>query len=231
MHDQKTWAIALVRLQSLSANLPRSITEARVAEYHAILGTLETASGEDFAAFRIPPYDMKPQAMGRRTQRGITYSKELYGDEQLFKRQVDGAMRYAQTVDSDLRGWVSAGEPKDYWSMSTIELEHLAGKYGIGGYADQTLNVDRNIIIQQLLLRDEAIQPEKAAAPAHSINVGTMTNSLIQQHSSGASVTATSPNPKSRSFSSGGIAEKVVGGIITAACLAVLGWLFSHHWH
>jgi hypothetical protein len=46
---------------------------------------------------------------------------------------------------------------KDYWSMSTPDLERLATKFGIGGYADQHGNVDRSIIIEQLLKRDETL--------------------------------------------------------------------------
>lgn len=38
--------------------------------------------------------------------------------------------------------------------MSTPELEALATKFGIGGYADQRGNVDRAIIIEELLKRD-----------------------------------------------------------------------------
>jgi len=45
----------------------------------------------------------------------------------------------------------------DYWSMSTSELEALATKFGIGGYADQRGNVDRAIIIEQLLKRDHRL--------------------------------------------------------------------------
>ena len=44
---------------------------------------------------------------------------------------------------------------KDYWSLSTPELEALATKFGIGGYADQHGHVDRGIIIEQLLKRDD----------------------------------------------------------------------------
>jgi hypothetical protein len=46
---------------------------------------------------------------------------------------------------------------KDYWSMSMPELEGLATKFGIGGYADQHGNVDRSIIIEQLSKRDETL--------------------------------------------------------------------------
>ncbi|WP_446743521.1 hypothetical protein [Silvibacterium acidisoli] len=43
---------------------------------------------------------------------------------------------------------------KDYWSLPTHELEALATKFGIGDYADRHGHVDRGIIIEQLLKRD-----------------------------------------------------------------------------
>jgi hypothetical protein len=234
MNDQKAWELALVRLQALKANLPQTITEARVAEYHAILDSLETASGEDFSHFYIPRSDMRPQASGipfaGRNQHKITYSTELYGDEELFKRQVDGATRYAQKVDSSQRGSANKGESRDYWAMSNIELENLAVKHNMGGYADQTMNIDRGIIIQQLLLRDAALQPERPATQSHTINVGAMTDSVIQQDSIRSSATATSPSPKSHSFSLGGVTEKVVATIIGAGLLALIGRWLSHFW-
>lgn len=46
---------------------------------------------------------------------------------------------------------------KDYWSMTTPELEALATKFGVGGYADQYGHVERTIIIEQLLKRDESL--------------------------------------------------------------------------
>jgi hypothetical protein len=45
----------------------------------------------------------------------------------------------------------------DYWSLPTPELEALATKLGIGGYADQHGHVDRAIIIEQLLKRDDSL--------------------------------------------------------------------------
>jgi hypothetical protein len=231
MHDHRAWTLALARLQALKANLPQTITEARVAEYHSILGSLETASGEDFSDFYIPRSDMQSQpsgiAMGPRNQHKITYSRELYGDEDLFKRHVDGAVRWAQIVNSSEGVPSGTKESKDYWAMSNIELENLAIKHNIGGYADQTMNIDRGIIIQQLLARDAALRPEKPAVPTHSISVSSMNNSVIQQDSVESSATATSPSPKSASFSFGGLAEKVVAGLIGAGLLALIGWIYN----
>lgn len=46
---------------------------------------------------------------------------------------------------------------QDYWSMSTPELEAMAAKFRIDGYADQDGYVDRSIIIDQLVKRDQQL--------------------------------------------------------------------------
>jgi hypothetical protein len=234
MYDQKAWTLALARFHALRSNLPHSITEARVAEYHSILSSLEAASGEDFADFRIPPSDMQPEAsgiaMGWRNQHKITYSKELYGDEESFKRQVDGAARYVRAIESSQIGSADMIESKDYWSMTDDQLEALASRYNIGGYGN-SMGIDRNIIISQLHERDRALQPEAPPVQHHTISVGSMTGSVIQQGASRSSATLASPAPKSRSFSMGGLTEKVVGSLIGAGLLFLIARLAHHIWH
>jgi hypothetical protein len=78
-------------------------------------------------------------------------------------------------------------DSKDYWAMSTAQLERLAHKFNIDGYGDQHGHVDRNIIIKTLLQRDKAIQPKPAAS--HFTNLGTIVGSTVQQGSHGASAT------------------------------------------
>ena len=243
MHDQHAWAPALAHLRALKTNLPYMITEEVVTGYHRILKALQNASGKDFSAFSIPDSDLKPDRFDSvsysHLQPSTTrYSKERYGDTQSFKRRVVAAEMYANQIDSANCAAAGTNEPKDYWTMPTVELEHLAGRYGIGGYADQMMHVDRNLIIQQLLARDAALKPEKPVPPpSHAIHVGTVTNSVIQQHSSGAHAIASSPpahTPKSRAFSSWGVAEKVAGSLIAAGLLTLLGYFgkwFLQHWH
>ena len=75
--------------------------------------------------------------------------------------------------------------------MGTEQLTRVADKYNIGGYADQLGNVDRDIIINALLRRDEAMQPKNTPMHHHLANYGTIVGSNIQQGSPGASVTVT----------------------------------------
>jgi hypothetical protein len=69
----------------------------------------------------------------------------------------------------------------DYWKLTNIQLEELASKYNIGGYAYQNGGIDRGIIIRELLRRDRALESSKPFIADHSIDVGgNMTGSVIQ---------------------------------------------------
>ncbi len=234
MQDQKAWMLALARLHALRASPPHTITEGRVAEYHSILYSLESASGEDFSDFRIPRSDMLREAsgiaMGWRNQHKITYSRELYGDEESFKRQVDGAVRYIKALESPRRGVADTEQLKDYWSMTDLQLEDLARQYSIGGYGD-SVGINREIIISQLLARDRALRPGKPLIQHHTVKVASMTGSVIQQDSDRSSATLLSPAPKPRSLSLGGITEKVVASIAGAGLLFLITRLLSHFLH
>lgn len=80
---------------------------------------------------------------------------------------------------------------KDYWSMSTEQLEGLASQYSIGGYGDQRGNVDRDIIITALIRRDKAMRPKSGSVHHHLTNYGTIAGSNIQQGSPGANANVT----------------------------------------
>jgi hypothetical protein len=72
--------------------------------------------------------------------------------------------------------------------MSTAELEALADRYNIGGYADKIGNSDRNVIISQLRQRDRALEPDKPQLHNQTLNVGTMISSNIQQSTGDSNV-------------------------------------------
>ena len=190
MVDPKKWKIARSRLQALRDHLPVYPGHSEVSDYHSIVGALEAASGEALDEFRIPLESMRPRATsiqigGRHSPGRTTWSKEVYADSAFFKRQVDGLSAYVASIEVQP---VHPSTPNDYWAMTTPQLEALAGKYGIGGYGDQFLNVDRQVIIDALLKRDRTINPEKPVAQ-HTINVGTMTGSAIQSGTLGSHIT------------------------------------------
>jgi hypothetical protein len=138
MLDQRQWTLGILKLQSLKAKIPTSLSVARVDEYHEILRLLESGSGEDLSTFRIPDTEMKPRVswsrMGIGSRPGHTeYSKEKYADKGYFERQIDTVSRYVQKLES-IQSNTPKSESKDYWSLSDGDLEALASKYNIQGY-------------------------------------------------------------------------------------------------
>lgn len=186
MQGQNKWGLATSQFQALRRNIPNMVDENLVREYHSILELFQSDSGEDFSPFRVPDAELKPRvtsfrpASYRRPSSGsVSYSREKYCDRDVFMRKVDAAAIYVQSLEHRPPARDIA-DSKDYWAMSNADLENLAIRYGIGGYADQTLNIDRDIIITQLLKRDRALKPVQASQPANTINVGSM-QGVIQQ--------------------------------------------------
>jgi hypothetical protein len=194
MRDEKKWILAKSEFQALRKNIPNLIDTGLVAEYHAILQLFIDSSGEDFSSFRIPNSQLAPMITGFRvaTPRypGTKfYSDEKYCERDFFQRKIDALFHYLQTVESAPQSASQADSPIDYWSLGPAQLEVLALQYNIGGYGDQRGGINRDIIIEQLLKRDRALRPGRP--PAHSIHVGTMTGSVIQQGSSQSLATIT----------------------------------------
>lgn len=189
MHDQKTWKLAISQFNALRSNIPTSISENLVNEYHEIVKSLELATAEDLSSFLIPETQLKPRVTSFRfaTSRhpgNQTYSRDKFCDDDFFKRKIDALFQYLQTIERSMESRAPADGSRDYWSMRDIELEELANKYNIGGYADNTGQINRNIIIGELLKRDRALQLDKVPVQSHTINVGSMSGSVIQQGTS-----------------------------------------------
>lgn len=60
MDDDRKWHLAWAQLDPFSNNLPSSIEEKHVVEFHSILSLLHEATGEEMAAFHIPDDEVKP---------------------------------------------------------------------------------------------------------------------------------------------------------------------------
>ena len=197
MGDEHKWKLAVARFQAIRNNVPGYVKESLVNEYHEVLEQMATASGEDMASFRIPQSEIKPRVTsvrpGSRGGRGsATYSSDNYCDQNRFERTLEALANSIPAIEAKTRTPIPLPpvSSKDYWSMPTQQLEELAGKYHIGGYADRHLSVDRDIIIRRLLERDQTLNPTASVAH-HTINVGNMVGSSIQQNSPGASTNLT----------------------------------------
>ena len=194
MLNQQQWNVALAQLDSLRKNVPTSVTQGRVEEYHAMVFALQAASGDSsLLSFRIPESEVKPIVvsvrLGSRRATGQTnYSKEKYCDAKFFKRQVEALWQYIQRAQNQsLLEKNVVGEQLDYWSMSDAELEQLAMKINLPP-ASMTPRgewyIDRDRIIDALLKRDKALR-ESAPQPSHIVHVsGNMYGSNVQQGTS-----------------------------------------------
>jgi hypothetical protein len=101
MDDDRKWHLAWAQLDAFSNNLPHTITEKHVAEFHAILDLLHEASGEEVSAFRIPddevratPTSVRRQSYSGRIPGHVTYSKEKYCDRSLMLRRIEAVRGY-----------------------------------------------------------------------------------------------------------------------------------------
>jgi hypothetical protein len=104
MDQNRKWSLAWSELDSLRKNLPQSIMEKHVAEFHRILSLLHEATGEEISAFRIPDEEVKPViTSARRTSYtgrpgGRTYSDEKYCDRDLMMRKIDATYGYFSSL-------------------------------------------------------------------------------------------------------------------------------------
>jgi hypothetical protein len=188
MRDEKKWRMAVAEFQAIRANVPGFVGESFVNDYHLVLDKMASASEEDLDSFRIPTTELKPRVVsfqmgsfqggpGRRQ-----YSKDNFCDSNLFQRRIDALSAYLPVVEETMRQPQVSDEAKDYWLMSTAQLERLAHRFNIEGYGDQHGYVDRDVIISALLKRDKAMQPAKPAVHNFT-NQGTIIGSSVQQGS------------------------------------------------
>lgn len=196
MCDERKWRLAVAHFEAIRSNVPGYVGESFVDDYHAALDEMAAASGEDFDSFRVPTAELKPRVVSvqlgsYRGGRGRTnYSKNNYCDSNLFQRKIDALTAYLPIVEETMCQPQVQDDSRDYWRMSTAQLERLAHEFHIGGYADQHGHVDHDIIIKKLRERDKAMQPQQPIS-SHFTNTGTIIGSNIQQGSHGSTATAT----------------------------------------
>lgn len=173
MRDERKWRLALAEFEATRVHVPALVSEKFVSDYHAVLDKMADASEEDLDSFRIPPAELKPRVVsaqigGRHSPGRTHYSKDKYCDTNLFRRKIDALATFLPNIEERMRRPMVSDDSKDYWSMSTPQLERLATKFSIEGYGDQHGQVDRDIIIRGLLRRDSALQSQSSPADQHS---------------------------------------------------------------
>src|SRR5579862_6122252 len=101
---ERSLAQALARLEGFKKNIPPSIRQAVVVEYHRLVDDLASATGEDLTAFKIREEEIRHQVVGSRPggygggSRSVTYSTDRYCDTNRFKAQIDALAEYLESA-------------------------------------------------------------------------------------------------------------------------------------
>lgn len=145
--------------------------------------------------FRIPSSAMHI-SLNPSSEDGSLYSvprMEYVCSPTFFRHQLSGIWTYLErrmNAQMNPPPPPKPGEPRNYWAMTDEELEHLAGEIRIpyiGTGGDGRAYVDRRIIIDELLKRDEHM-----SGTGHSSNIvvhGDVTDSTFQQGTQNIAIT------------------------------------------
>lgn len=140
-------AQALARLEAFRDNIPPSVNEECVKEYHKIVDDIALATGEiELHVFKVGDDELKPkivavQPRGYRGRGGSThYSDKKYVDSARFQRQVDALANYLERQGHTS----SAPAEKPTGSSSKIHIGTMIGsaiQHGTRG-SQITVNFD-----------------------------------------------------------------------------------------
>jgi len=186
MLDPQKWKIALARFTGYHANVPSFIKTDDVDDYHAIVGALEEASGEDLSNFKIPSEKLKQRVVGIRpaSYRGgrgnVQYSPDKYCDSTFFQGQIDALKHYLPSIQTTVR-------PKtQYDGLLDWQLDELMVNRRIKPPkpidSSHPKHPDREYIIAALIKSDAA----QAAQPSTVLNIY---DSNVNYGSPGAAIT------------------------------------------
>jgi hypothetical protein len=100
MDDFRKWHLAWAKLDAFSKDLPNSIVERHVSEFHGILHLLSEASGEDVTPFLIPSEEVKPIITSLLPGRpnSATYSRDKHCDKNLMVRRINEVRNYFDRI-------------------------------------------------------------------------------------------------------------------------------------
>jgi hypothetical protein len=133
MHmDQRTLDRIFARFEAFKNNLPSSIAEDCVEEYHALVDTLSAATGQTLDDFKIGDAELKKEitSVQRRSFSGrpghVTYSDKRYCDSDRFKRQIDGLSHYLES-QGYLTATTTSARPPQPRATHSVHVEHMYG--------------------------------------------------------------------------------------------------------
>ncbi len=132
--DQKQLDQALAIFEGFKNNLPTSITEACVKEYHAVVDAIGLATGEtQLHAFKIGDHELEHQVIGRRGMSfsgrpgHVKLSKEKRCDSSRFQRQIDALSHYLESQGYRISNRTSPAPRTEPRSSHSVHIENMFG--------------------------------------------------------------------------------------------------------
>ena len=125
--DAKKWNLGISKLSAFMTFTHEPFDEDKVGDFHAIITTLEEASGEDLSHFKVSPDRLRPNQTTEMTSDFSTgpprtfYSDKKYCEPGYFRSQIDGLGKYVAFV----RGPKKNSEANPYDSLSDHQLQDL----------------------------------------------------------------------------------------------------------
>ncbi len=156
--DQRALNQALAQFEGFKSNLPLTIREDCVQEYHAIVDALSAATGETLNAFKIGDAELEFKVVGKQPisfsgrPGRVIRSNEKSCDSARFHRQIDGLSHYLESQGYRKAKSAPARPPASH----SIHVEHMYGSAIQQGTRDSpvTISFDAKGADFKALIRD-----------------------------------------------------------------------------
>jgi hypothetical protein len=222
--SERSLAQALARFEGFKKNIPPSIREDVVVEYHRLVDHLASATGEDLTAFKIRAEEVKHRVIGSRPggygggSGSVMYSTDKYCDTSRFKAQIDALAEYLESAGHRRNAEVPPTRP----SPATYHIENMYGSAIQHGTRDSriTVNYDaKSAEFSELIATIKAEVPKLGLSPeaTNQLNVDIGT---IEVQISGAAPRRTIITESMHSIRN--ILEGAVGSAIASGLLPMI---------
>jgi hypothetical protein len=234
--DQKALDQALARFEGFRNNLPVTISESCVREYHSILDAITDATKENLEGFKIGDNQLEHKLLAarRRSFSGrpgrVTRSPEKSCDPHRFQSQIDGLLHYLERQGhfKSHKAQPPLGRA-DSRITHSVHIEHMHGSAIQQGtaHSDITIAFDAQSADFKSLIKDI-----KAKIPSLDLSEAN-TNQLYSDLAT-IEVQVASPTPKrsviGESLSSlRAILENAAGNVIAVGIVQQIAAFLSGH--
>lgn len=233
--DQKTLDQALARFEGFRNNLPVTISESVVKEYHSIVDAIDLATGEmQLHIFKIGDHELVHKVIGRRGMSfsgrpgSVKRSQDKRCDSQRFQSQIDALSVYLES-----QGYRRSQLPKSQHQLErpthSVHIERMYGSAIQQGTTGSQITINFDVKSADF---KSLIQDVRAKIPSLNLDP-TSTNQLYSDIGT-IEVQIASPTPKpsiiSESLSSiKAILENAAGNVIAAGIVYEIVKFLSGH--